>query len=62
MVLPPGWSNTRLHRRLAVPAGAAGAASWTVRADDPPAVSMLTVDVVYEGEYLGQKAECYVYR
>ena len=23
--------------------------------------SMIAVDVIYEGEYLGQKAECYVY-
>jgi hypothetical protein len=62
LVLPPGWNNDRLHRRLTIPAGAAAEAGWTVRAESPPAASMLAVDVVYEGEYLGQKAECYVYR
>jgi glyoxylase-like metal-dependent hydrolase (beta-lactamase superfamily II) len=62
LVLPPGWSNDRLHRRLTVPPGTAAEASWTLRGENPPAASMLTVDVVYEGEYLGQKAECYVYR
>jgi glyoxylase-like metal-dependent hydrolase (beta-lactamase superfamily II) len=61
LVLPPGWSNNRRHRRLTVPPGARAEANWTVRADNPPAASMITVDVVYEGEYLGQKAECYVY-
>ena len=62
LALPPGWSNNRLHRRLSVPPGAAAEATWSVRADNPPAgTHMLTIDVVYEGEYLGQKAECYVY-
>jgi len=64
LVLPPGWGLERAHRRLTVAAGAVGATSWTPRwtGPAPPAAAMLTLDVVYEGEYLGQKAECYVYR
>jgi hypothetical protein len=63
LVLPAGWSTSRLHRRLTVPPGAVGEATWWVNAGHPPAgTHMLTVDVVFEGEYLGQKAECYVYR
>lgn len=63
LVLPTGWRVERAHRRLSVPAGATGEASWSVRGSAPaePGAHMLTVDVIYEGEYLGQKAECYVY-
>ena len=64
LVLPTGWSIARAHRRLAVPAGGRARASWSPRVDDPGSAKawMLTVDVLYEGEYLGQKAECYIYR
>jgi hypothetical protein len=63
LVLPPGWSVARSHRRLAIPSSSRAEASWEVRAADPSpgTTQMITVDVIYEGEYLGQKAECYVY-
>jgi hypothetical protein len=62
LVLPAGWSNRRLHRRLSIPPGCIGQATWTVRPETPTTgTHMFTLDVVYEGEYLGQKAECYVY-
>jgi hypothetical protein len=62
LVLPAGWSVGRAHRRLNIAAGSAAAASWEPRLEEAlTAPSMITVDVIYEGEYLGQKAECYVY-
>jgi hypothetical protein len=63
LVLPPGWSVGRARRRLTVPAGGSAETSWAVRVDalDGEPGWMLTVDVNYEGEYLGQKAECYVF-
>jgi glyoxylase-like metal-dependent hydrolase (beta-lactamase superfamily II) len=64
LVLPSGWSLARTHRRLTAPAGGTVEATWSPTVSDPPPAdaSMFAVDVVYEGDYLGQKAECYVFR
>jgi glyoxylase-like metal-dependent hydrolase (beta-lactamase superfamily II) len=64
LVLPDGWGLPRARRRLTVSAGGRAETSWSPRADGAEVLrtTMFVVDVVYEGEYLGQKAECYVYR
>jgi glyoxylase-like metal-dependent hydrolase (beta-lactamase superfamily II) len=61
LVLPPGWSLPRTRRRLTVPASSAAETTWLPRAADPEEASMFAADVVYEGDYLGEKAECYVF-
>jgi glyoxylase-like metal-dependent hydrolase (beta-lactamase superfamily II) len=61
LIVPEGWEATPPDRQGTIPPGEVGSPIWEVRAGSGPDAALLTADLVYDGLYLGEKAECYVY-
>jgi len=60
LVLPEGWHASDLERRLTIAAGGSAPADWSITPRPSARNEMVTLDVTWEGEYLGEIAECYV--
>jgi hypothetical protein len=61
LVCPEDWDADPVQESLLLPAeGHEDVEFWIRPAASAVGRYMLTVDVVYHGEYLGEKAECYV--
>jgi hypothetical protein len=61
LVLPPGLSADGETAALTVEPGDTGQATWPLTvAEGARGVQMVTLDVTYAGQYLGERAEAYV--
>jgi glyoxylase-like metal-dependent hydrolase (beta-lactamase superfamily II) len=62
LVLPEGWQTAAPGWAGSVAPGEAAGPVWTITAENGPGVALLTADLLYDGAYLGEKAECFVKR
>jgi glyoxylase-like metal-dependent hydrolase (beta-lactamase superfamily II) len=60
LIVPSGPQAGNVERRLTLEPGSTASASWEVRVGPLERNEMLTLDVEFDGEYLGEIAECYV--
>jgi glyoxylase-like metal-dependent hydrolase (beta-lactamase superfamily II) len=60
LMAPSGWRVPDAERRLALPPQGSTEAEWRVAAAPAAENEMLTLDVTFDGECLGEVAECYV--
>jgi glyoxylase-like metal-dependent hydrolase (beta-lactamase superfamily II) len=60
LVAPQGWLIPDAERRLALPPHDSATTDWSVTAVSAGENEMLTLDVTFDGESLGELAECYV--
>jgi glyoxylase-like metal-dependent hydrolase (beta-lactamase superfamily II) len=62
LVLPEGLRADAPEATLFIAAKDTGEQTWTLAVEEGVAagMQMVTVDVVYDGKYLGEKAECYL--
>jgi glyoxylase-like metal-dependent hydrolase (beta-lactamase superfamily II) len=60
LVVPEGWQLDCTEWSDELPPNGVAQPEWRVRAAGPPGMRLLTADLVFDGSYLGEKAECYV--
>jgi glyoxylase-like metal-dependent hydrolase (beta-lactamase superfamily II) len=60
LVLPDGWQVEDAERRLDIPAGGVATAAWGITPRPSARNEMVTLDVIWNEERLGEIAECYV--
>jgi glyoxylase-like metal-dependent hydrolase (beta-lactamase superfamily II) len=60
LVLPEGWRVDDPERRIEIPAGGSSPAEWSITPQPSSRNELVTLDVTWDGEYLGEIAECYV--
>jgi glyoxylase-like metal-dependent hydrolase (beta-lactamase superfamily II) len=62
LVLPEGSTTDSAEKTLSISANSVDEQTWTVAAAETvgAGLRMVTVDVIYDGQYLGEKAEGYV--
>ncbi len=62
LILPEGLTADAHEKTLSIPANGVGERAWTVAVTGNVAsgMQMVTADVTYDGQHLGEKAECYV--
>jgi hypothetical protein len=62
LVLPNGWEARPEADTAVIAPGDAAEIAFTVGLPEPvPSATMVTLDLTYDGEYWGEKAECYLY-
>jgi glyoxylase-like metal-dependent hydrolase (beta-lactamase superfamily II) len=60
LVVPSGWRAGDAERRLVIEPYGVAAAEWQVEGTPGERNEMVTLEVTFDGEYLGEIAECYL--
>jgi glyoxylase-like metal-dependent hydrolase (beta-lactamase superfamily II) len=60
LVLPDGWQLADPQRQMAIPAGGTATTLWEVTPQPSSRNELVTLEVTWDGEALGEVAECYV--
>lgn len=60
LAVPDGWEAAPDSTAIEIEPGAVAAPVWRVRVGTQPGTFLLAADLVFDGEYLGEKAEAYM--